>query len=357
MSIQTSISSKPDFREATNLLRGICAFSVLLWHYQHFLWNSSDHQYEVTRQPFYKIFQIPYTMGSIGVPIFWCISGLILTHSYQNSYPPTLQKFAISRLSRLYPLHLVTLFAVAVLQQVSLHTQGKFEIYGHNDFYHFVLNIFFVQSWGLERGRSFNAPSWSVSTEIIVYLIFLYLIKFLNRYKLIGSFLLFLISAIYSNSVTPLSNFIFFKDCLTYFLLGVFIFYLSDLKLRLVPIVGSFFSLCLVIWASTESQKSDLLLIGSLVAMFAFMDLTSFKKIFKPLRLLGELSFSIFLIHIPLQILIKLILLRFEIDRSSAYENTFFVFFITLTYLVGYLSYKHIEQPAQRYLRQKLIRA
>ena len=169
--------------------------------------------------------------------------------------------------------------------------------------------------------------------------------------------MLFVVSAIYSNAVTPLSNIIFFRDCLKYFLLGVSIFYLTELKLRLVPILGSFFALCLVVWASTESQKSHLLLIGSLVSLAAFLDLISLKKILKPLRLLGELSFSIFLIHVPLQILIKLIMSRFIIDESIAYENTFFVAFITLTYLLGYLSFRHIEQPVQRYLRRKFIRA
>jgi len=357
MSIQTPISSKPDFREATNLLRGICAFSVILWHYQHFFWDSSDRKFDVTRQPFYKMFQLPYTMGSIGVPIFWCISGLILTHSYQYSVQPTLRQFLISRLSRLYPLHLITLFAVAVLQQVSQRVQGEFQIYAHNDVYHFVLNLFFVQSWGFESGRSFNAPSWSVSTEIIVYIIFLYLLKFFNQYKLTGSVVFFLTSVIYSNVVTPLSNLIFFKDCLTYFLLGVSLFYLSGTKLKRFPILGSVVSLCLIVWGSTESQASDQLLVGSLVAMFAFLDLTYLQRFLKPLRLFGELSYSIFLIHVPLQIFIKLILSGFAIDESIAYNNVFFVVFIALTYFFGYLTHRHIERPAQRYLRQKLLRA
>ena len=356
MSIQTSTPSRPEFREATNLLRGVCAFSVLLWHYQHFFLNSNDSQFEVTRQPFYKMFQIPYTMGSIGVPIFWCISGLILTHSYQNSTQPTLRKFVISRLSRLYPLHLVTLLLVAALQQISLRTQDEFQIYTHNDVYHFVLNIFFIQSWGFESGRSFNAPSWSVSTEIIVYLIFFYTLVFVKRVKLVGAISLFLIFSSDLTAFVPLNSLMFFRECLAYFFLGVSLYYLSGAKLKVLPYLGVSISLLLILWGSTESQDSHQLLIGALVALFAFLDSITFTRFLKPLRRLGDLSYSIFLWHIPLQIALILLLEMFSIDLAIAYNYFFFLTFISLTYFVGYLSYKYIEQPAQRYLRQKLSR-
>jgi peptidoglycan/LPS O-acetylase OafA/YrhL len=357
MSTQTSTSAEPTFREATNLLRGICAFSVLLWHYQNFFWNLNDSRFEVTRQPFYKLFQIPYTMGSIGVPIFWCISGLILIHSYQNSVSPTLQKFFISRLSRLYPLHFVTLLIVAALQQISLRAQATYQIYSQNDIFHFILNLFFIQSWGFENGRSFNAPSWSVSTEMIVYLIFFYTLRFVKRVKLVGAISLFLIFSSELTSLVNLNNLIFFRECLAYFFLGVSLYYLSDIKLKILRDLGVFISLLLILWGSTESQDSHPLLVGALVALFAFFDLTTFTRFFRPLRRLGELSYSIFLWHVPLQIALLLILDMFSIDLTIAYNHFFFLSFVLLTYFVGYLSYRYIEQPAQRYLRQKLISA
>ena len=357
MSIQNSTSSKPEFRDATNLLRGICAFSVLLWHYQNFFWNSNVSRFEVTRQPFYKIFQIPYTMGSIGVPMFWCISGLILIHSYQNSVSPTLQKFFVSRLSRLYPLHLVTLLVVAALQQISLRTQATYQIYSQNDIFHFILNLFFIQSWGFENGRSFNAPSWSVSTEMIVYLIFFYTLGFVKKVKLVGAFGLFLIFSSELTSFVHLNKLIFFRECLAYFFLGVSLYYLSDTKLKTLPNLGISISLLLIIWGSTESQDSHPLLVGALVALFAFFDLTTFTRFLKPLRRLGDLSYSIFLWHVPIQIALILILEMFEIKMSIAYSYIFFLIFVSLTYFVGYFSFKYIEQPAQRYLRKKLISA
>jgi len=77
-------------------------------------------------------------------------------------------------MSRLYPLHFLTLMFVLLLQffyEFFLDLQMN---QGYNDFYHFILNLFFVSSWGLEEGNSYNLPIWSVSKEIIAYLVFFY---------------------------------------------------------------------------------------------------------------------------------------------------------------------------------------
>jgi peptidoglycan/LPS O-acetylase OafA/YrhL len=54
----------------------------------------------------------------------------------------------------------------------------------YNDFYHFFLNIFLISFWGIEKGFSFNTPIWSVSIEILAYIIFFISINFLKKYKI-----------------------------------------------------------------------------------------------------------------------------------------------------------------------------
>ena len=78
------------------------------------------------------------------------------------------KKFFVNRFTRLYPLHFITLIIVAVLQFFSFKSLNQFMIFDYNDIYHFFLNIFFISSWGFEKGMSFNQPIWSVSYEIIV---------------------------------------------------------------------------------------------------------------------------------------------------------------------------------------------
>jgi peptidoglycan/LPS O-acetylase OafA/YrhL len=82
------------------------------------------------------------------------------------------RSFFTLRFSRLYPLHFVTLLLVLFLQHLLFNMTGEYLIYKHNDTYHFILNIFFMQSWGLESGESFNSPSWSVSVEVLLYILF-----------------------------------------------------------------------------------------------------------------------------------------------------------------------------------------
>ena len=70
-------------------------------------------------------------------------------------------------------------------------------IFENNDLYHFVLNILFISSWGLEKGMSFNQPIWSVSFELIVYILFFFEtvlgFKKLNLIKLIVIYVLILL--------------------------------------------------------------------------------------------------------------------------------------------------------------------
>ena len=41
-----------------------------------------------------------------------------------------------------------------------------------NDLKHFLLNLAFASYWGFQDGQSFNGPSWSISAEILVYVLF-----------------------------------------------------------------------------------------------------------------------------------------------------------------------------------------
>ena len=94
------------------------------------------------------------------------------------------------RFARLYPLHFVTLLFVAGLQAYHLSVNGSHQLFGFNDTYHFILNLFMASPWGLEEGLSFNAPIWSVSVEVIVYFVFWLALPFLNKHKWLGPLVL-----------------------------------------------------------------------------------------------------------------------------------------------------------------------
>ena len=60
---------------------------------------------------------------------------------------------------------------------------GNFQLGYINDLYHFFLQIFFISAWGFENGNSFNAPIWSVSVEIGIYILFFLLLNIFKKYN------------------------------------------------------------------------------------------------------------------------------------------------------------------------------
>ena len=158
------------------ILRFIACIGVILYHYQHFITYRGS-QYIPSEIPFEKCFGWFYRNGGSGVQVFWCLSGIIFAHVYQTRVANreiSIPQFFWRRFSRLYPLHFLTLLIVAglvfVLRGVTDLTHF---IYEFNDMKHFLLNVVFTNYWGFQSGTSFNGPVWSVSIELIAYLVFM----------------------------------------------------------------------------------------------------------------------------------------------------------------------------------------
>lgn len=363
MTKDISRSSQPQFREATNFLRGVCALAILIFHYQHFFYQGTQAtDFNNANQPFYFLFSTVFNSGYLAVQVFWCISGLIMTHSYMNKKDNSARDYTISRFARLYPIHLFTLIVVAALQQISSQNLSTFQVYANNDLHHFLLNLFFVQSWGFEKGFSFNAPTWSVSLEIVIYILFFFTIAFLKRFKV---WVPIVVLALYKLSAN-IELILPFRNCLVYFFFGVSIYFCSTfittkfLKLLIVPILFIeaivFLTLRYLNLISFDSGGNGFIWGTAFLVFFvAQIDGSSLAPLLTKARVIGDLSYSVFLWHIPIQILIKLVQAKYSIDNSVAYSKLFFIFFIALTYFVGYLSYRFIEQPAQRLLLKKLM--
>jgi peptidoglycan/LPS O-acetylase OafA/YrhL len=124
----TSPVSKPLAGEETNkllgleVLRFLTAFAILVFHYRHFFFVADKPIGLVTeRLPLYGLLRPFHDSGAFGVWVFWCISGFIFFWKYREPVATRAVggwQFFTLRFSRLYPLHLVTLLVVALLQSV-----------------------------------------------------------------------------------------------------------------------------------------------------------------------------------------------------------------------------------------------
>ncbi|MGA0531613.1 acyltransferase family protein [Hansschlegelia sp. KR7-227] len=105
------------------------------------------------------------------VDFFFVLSGFVLAHVYDPAwragrfrYPDFLSR----RLARLYPLHLATLLAVAVLVGAGA-ALGLAPVNAH-DGWGFVATLLLLHSTWATDDLAWNWPSWSVSAEWCAYL-------------------------------------------------------------------------------------------------------------------------------------------------------------------------------------------
>ncbi|MEV6355657.1 acyltransferase family protein [Streptomyces hydrogenans] len=110
--------------------------------------------------------------GFYGVSFFFVLSGFVLTWSARTD--DTAPRVWRRRLAKIYPNHLVTFVAAAVLMLVAADaftTKGT------------LANLFLLQAWfpDLTVPNTMNAVSWSLSVELFFYLSFPFLLRLLNR--------------------------------------------------------------------------------------------------------------------------------------------------------------------------------
>ena len=112
--------------------------------------------------------------GYLGVDLFFVLSGFILSHVYLPQLEASAfnyRGFLWNRLSRVYPVHLITLAAVIVIWLVALRLHVSF---GTTVFDPAAIpaNLLLIHAWGTQPTVSWNFPSWSISAEWFAYLCF-----------------------------------------------------------------------------------------------------------------------------------------------------------------------------------------
>lgn len=153
--------------ESLTSLRGLAALWVVVFHFLPDI---------VTLLPPADLFSPALSQGHFAVPIFFVLSGYVLAHNYLESIGARadrskLFRFWSRRLARIYPLHLATLLAVLAMV-ISARLLGltiSEEGYGWRDF---VLNLLLIHTWVPHFRLNWNYPSWSISSEWFAYLLF-----------------------------------------------------------------------------------------------------------------------------------------------------------------------------------------
>jgi peptidoglycan/LPS O-acetylase OafA/YrhL len=142
--------------DALTSLRFFAAFAIVIHHNRGFLLPSET--------------LAEWPLGQ-GVSLFFVLSGFILVHVYPElPSKEAVRGFWLARIGRIWPAHLVALTLVLIIT-------GTQTLGGHSPAI-FLANLFMIHSWipSREYFFSFNALSWTISTELGFYVLFPFLI-------------------------------------------------------------------------------------------------------------------------------------------------------------------------------------
>jgi len=122
---------------------------------------------------------------------FFALSGFVIMHVYDrrmNSFADYFD-YMQKRLARIYPLHIATLALAMLWGLFATHKQWFTPDA-------IIPNILLVHAWNTTNHLSFDYPSWSVSAEFFVYLLFPLFLVAVNRAGVWGALLLPVLSII-----------------------------------------------------------------------------------------------------------------------------------------------------------------
>ena len=385
--------NKPMYLSTLTPLRGIAALLVIIFHSGQMLAPLADPS--VTHL---------IANGWLWVDFFFVLSGFVLSHVYGSRFQQAVtwrqyKAYLGARFARIYPLHLVTL-CLSVIITLGIHAKAA----AISDIFGVLLNVraipaclLLIQSLHLYVTAPLNTPSWSLSTEWWVYVLFPLLVGPFFRLKGVGRgvtfalitglflFLMYYVAPHYGNrflvkpgelgppTINMTADFGYFR-CLAGFLLGMLTYelYRTGWLSGVLKYGWSFVVALGVTIFCLHSNTHELLI----VALFPFVILAAaynndwIKQALetRPLQRLGELSFSMYMVHMLCIHTGWLLILSDTPDLFQGFD-TFFghqaiytlgqawlicLAVVAATLILASLTYRYVEVPARKYLNQQV---
>jgi exopolysaccharide production protein ExoZ len=342
------------------MLRGIASVLVVLLHITINFSGSLN-------RPF--LFDM-FKFGGSGVDIFFVLSGFIITYSNRSilSKPSMPGWFLKRRFTRIFPIYwiVITVFLLLQLAFASFYT-NPFDWSFKN-----LLSTFLL----LPGHVMVNGVSWSLTNELFFYLLFTLAIIIPSKKTIafIGAvyFLLVLLLSVtgYSTGNPYLSLVIFPMNI--EFLLGVLIALTID-KLPKGWLYTLFVAGIFIFGIGAFYRNNDLLLLNSnmsegldrvilfgfpsflIIAALVKWELSNNVKVKNIFLQLGDASYSIYLVHLPI------VAAFYKIIAKMQVKNNGLIYLLTILLLVGVcflgiMIYHKIEKPLIKKLNQVLLR-
>jgi peptidoglycan/LPS O-acetylase OafA/YrhL len=311
--------------------------------------------------------------GYLGVDLFFVLSGFIITHVYLSSLARpnrvAVRVFLWHRFIRLYPAH-VTILAL-LFGLVQLARSAGIPLNNPQEWRdsEILWQLTLLHAWGVTEHPGWNAPSWSISAEWFAYLLFPLLAPALIYIRERAAALAIAVLAI----ATTAALFTAFDWSLNTwvgapaltrvsgeFLCGAALRRAIELGVKPSGYVGDALGIgaFAVFLVAASAGLPDFALIA-LLATTVFAAATSQGPLARvlgsmPLIWLGEVSYSIYMVHFPVLLIFRRVCERMDLIGEGAIAQTLaFVVAIALVILAAALLFYLVERPTRRRLRDQ----
>jgi len=280
--------------------RGICAILVVCYHARILL--------SFTEATFFR-------NGHYFVEFFFVLSGFVLFHTYGEAKftKDKFKQYLTSRFFRLYPMHILTLIVVIIIEFIKLYAGKKGITFNNAAFTEtarpadIIPNLLLLHAWlPNATSTSFNMVSWSISIEFYMYIIFGGILLLGDKIKhyffaliMLSAFALLFIdfSLIKGEVLRGLSC--FFAGCLSYLVYKKLAAVNGARALFTILELILIATIVMVLAAELPHKTIAVTIVFCLTVITFALERGAISDLFKlsPFTFLGKLSYSIYITH------------------------------------------------------------
>lgn len=357
--------------------RGVCALLVALFHL-----SINSH-----------LFYLPIVRhAGLFVDFFFVLSGFVLAHAYGSKIVSIFDAmdFAIRRFGRLWPLHIFILalfLGLEIAKWLAIRTlhlnAGEAPFSGPTSIEAIFTNLFLIQSLGLHKIETWNGPSWSISTEFWVNIIYAAIVvQFAKRRILSAAIIittsLFVLISFNQGMLGATYDYGVFR-CLYGFFAGLIAYRLHQtygtVRMPMPDLIETMALAFVILFVSYpgmlgSSLVTPIVFVGAILIFARENGVVSRLLCTLPLQLLGQISYSIYMVHFflialimgaarTLQQILHKPLVHVTVYDSHSYDmlefgSVWLMDLVSLLYVcavigISWLTYNFIEDPGRIY--------
>lgn len=307
---------------------------------------------------YYPDFVFPdfFSAGTVGVDIFFVISGFVMALVTSNSKPGyhTVRSFVLKRVTRVYPIYWIYTLIVLLIYFVRPD----------------VVNSSYLQTPSIVKSlllfpditNPWLSVGWTLIYEVYFYFLVAILLFFNMRIRNILLCLYFLFLVLYNvlfyidtNPVFPVEKY-YLSPLICEFILGYGLFFFYGFRPLSFVIGFVLSSLCFLFvistsyWVDVDSNLIRLLVFGlpSVLFVYGFQSCFIGKRKFGVMARLGDISYSTYLSHV---LVLNAVGLFFKLIGLDGIFGSLLCLIISVfaVYVWSYFSYFYIEKKVSKF--------